>query len=200
AEALLLDVGRLRRRPHQRRIAGAVRLAEGVAAGDQRDRLLVVHRHAAERVADVLRRRDRIRVAAWAFRIDVDQAHLDGGERIREVALSRVARVVTEPRLLGAPVDVLLRLPDVLASAAEAEGLEAHRLQSDVAREDHKVGPGDLPAILLLDGPEQPARLVEVGVVRPAVDRRKALVAVAGAATAVTGAVGAGAVPRHANE
>ena len=34
-------------------IAGAVGLAEGVAAGDERDGLLVVHRHAAERLADV---------------------------------------------------------------------------------------------------------------------------------------------------
>ena len=41
-------------RADQRRIAGAVGLAEGVAAGDQRDGLLVVHRHAEERLADVL--------------------------------------------------------------------------------------------------------------------------------------------------
>ena len=200
AEALLLDVGRFRSRPHQRRIARAVRLAEGVAAGDQRDGLLVVHRHAGECLADVPRRRDRIRIAVRAFRIDVDQAHLDGSERIREIALSGIARVVTQPGLLGAPVDVQFRFPDVLAPAAEAEGLEAHRFQGDVARENDEVGPGDLPAVLLLDRPEQAARLVEVDVVRPAVERSKSLVAVAGAATAVTGAVRAGAVPRHANE
>src|SRR5262249_31515290 len=40
AEALVLDEGAFRLRAHQRRIAGAVRLAEGVAAGDQRDGLL----------------------------------------------------------------------------------------------------------------------------------------------------------------
>src|SRR5262249_40696605 len=50
----------------------------------------------------------------------------------------------------------------VAAPAAEPEGLEPHRLESDVAGEDHEVGPGNLPAILLLDRPEQPARLVEV--------------------------------------
>ena len=37
--------------------AGAVGLAEGVAAGDQRDGLLVVHAHALEGFANVLRRR-----------------------------------------------------------------------------------------------------------------------------------------------
>ena len=75
--------------------AGAVGLAEGVAAGDQRDGLLVVHRHAAEGLADVAGRRDRIGVAVRAFRVDVDQAHLHGGERILEVAAVDVAiRVV----------------------------------------------------------------------------------------------------------
>ena len=82
----------------------------------------------------------------------------------------------------------------------ETEGLEAHRFQGDVAGQDHQVGPGDLPAVLLLDRPEQPARLVEVAVVGPAVEGRKALAAVAGAAAAVAGAVGAGAVPGHADE
>ena len=43
----------------QRRIAGAVGLAEGVAAGNQRDRLLVVHRHARERLANIPGRRER---------------------------------------------------------------------------------------------------------------------------------------------
>ena len=70
-------------------------LAEGVAAGDQRDGFLVVHRHAAEGLADILRRRDRIGVAVRAFGVDVDQAHLHGGQRILQVAAVDVAiRVV----------------------------------------------------------------------------------------------------------
>src|SRR5262249_26270741 len=154
--------------------------------------------HAAERLANVPGRRDRIRLALRAFRIDVDQAHLDGSERIRELALSGIAPVVAQPGVLGTPVDVQFRFPDVLAAAAETEGFESHRFQGDVARENDEVGPGDLAAVLLLDGPEQAARLVEVGVVRPAVDGSKSLVAVTGAATAVTGAVGAGTVPGHA--
>src|SRR5262249_7693524 len=73
------------------------------------------------------------------------------------------------------PEDVLVWLPDILAAAAEAEGLEVHRFQRDVAGEDHQVGPRDLAAVFLLDRPEQPARLVEVGVTGPAAGRRKAL-------------------------
>ena len=200
AQALLLDAGRFGLRPNMFRIAGAVGLAEGVAARDEGHRLLVVHRHASEDLADILGRSDRVRVAVRAFRVDVNQAHLHGSERIFEVPLAGVALVATQPGLLGAPIDVLIRLPDVLATAAETEGLESHRFQGDVAGEDHQVGPGNLPAVLLLDRPEQAARLVQADVVRPAVERREALLAPAAAAAAVAGAVGAGAVPRHTDE
>ena len=140
AEALLLDGGRFRLGTHMGRGAGAVGLAEGVTSGNERHRLFVVHRHAGKGLADVLGRRDRIRVAVRAFRVDVDQAHLDRSERILEIPVSGVALVV-QPLVLGAPVDVLLRLPDVRAPAAEAERLESHRFQGDVAGEDHEVGP-----------------------------------------------------------
>src|SRR6185312_14475333 len=93
AEALVLDGAAFRLRTDQRRIAGAVGLAEGVAARDQRDRLLVVHRHAEEGLADVLGRRDRVRIAVRAFRIDVDKAHLHRTERLRQLAFAAVAFV-----------------------------------------------------------------------------------------------------------
>ena len=177
-------------------VGRTVGLAEGVAAGDQRDGLLVVHRHPAERLADVAGRGDRVGCAVGALGVDVDQAHLDGGQRVLQVAVAAVA-LVAEPGLLGTPVDVLVGLPDVLAPAAEAEGLEAHRLQGDVAGQHHQVGPGQLLAVLLLDRPQQPAGLVEVAVVGPAVERREPLLSRAGAAAAVADPVGAGAVPRH---
>ena len=173
--------------------------AEGVAAGDERDGLFVVHRHAREGLSNVTAGGDRVRVAVRPFRIHVDQAHLHGGERILEIPVAGVA-LVAKPGVLAAPVDVLFRLPDVLAPAAEAEGLEAHRLQSAVAGEDHQVGPGDFPAVFLLDRPKQTARLVEVHVVGPAVEGRQALGAGPRAAAAVAHAVGACAVPRHPDE
>src|SRR2546425_8334322 len=57
-----------------------------------------------------------------------------------------------------------------------------------------------LPAILLLDRPKQPARLVEADVVGPAVEGRKALLAGSGAAATVADAIRAGGVPCHADE
>ncbi len=182
----------------------AVALAEGVAAGRQRDGLVVVHGHACEGFAHVAGGGERVRFAVRAFRVDVDEAHLHGGQRRRELTVAGVAAgglvAGREPLHLGAPVDVLLGLPDVLAAAAEAERLAAHRLDGDVAREDHQIGPRELVAVLGLDRPQQAARLVEVAVVRPAVQGREALRAGAGAAAAVRGAVSAGAVPRHADE
>ena len=112
----------------QCRIASAVGLAEGVTAGNQRDRLFVVHRHARERLADIPRRGDRIRLAVRPFRIHVDQTHLHGGERILKLTVAAVA-LVRQPRALGTPVDVLFGLPDVGAPAAETERLEAHRIR-----------------------------------------------------------------------
>ena len=196
AQALLLDRGRLGIGADVVLRARTVRLAEGVAARDQGHRLLVVHRHPAERLADVAGRGDRVRVTVRALRVDVDETHLDRAERLLELPVAVVA-LVAEPDGLGTPVDVVVRLPGVHAAAAEAEGLEAHRLQGDVAGEDHEIGPRDLLAVLLLDRPQQPAGLVEAGVVRPAVERREALLAGAGAAAAVADPVGTGAVPRH---
>ena len=173
-------------------------LAEGVPTGDQRHRLLVVHRHPAERLADVTGGRQRVGVAVGTLRVDVDQAHLDRAERAGELAVAAVA-LVAEPGVLRPPED-LLGLPDVLATEAEPEGLEAHGLQRDVAGEDQQVRPRDLPSVLLLDRPEQPACLVEVGVVGPAVERGEPLRAVPGATAAVRDPVGAGGVPAHPDE
>ena len=199
--------------------------AEGVAAGDEGDGFLVVHRHAAEGFADVVGGLERIGIAVGAFGVDVDEAHLHGGERVFELAAVdvavgvvvgdehgavwslvdafgavRVADVAAEPGLFGAPIDVLIWFPDVFAAAAEAEGFEAHRFEGDVAGEDHQVGPGNLAAVLLLDRPEEAAGFVEADVVGPTVERGEALLAATAAAAAVAGAVGAGAVPGHADE
>src|SRR5262249_20134161 len=90
--------------------------------------------------------------------------------------------------------------PGVFATATETEGLEAHRFEGNVARQDDQVGPGNLAAVLLLDRPKEPARLIQANVVRPTVEWREALLPPAPTTTAVPGAVSAGAVPRHANE
>ena len=199
AQALLFDGGALgfltdvinRRR-------GAMGLADRVAADDERNRLLVVHGHAGKGLADVPGGSERIGVAPRPFGIHVDQAHLHVGERLGEFAVTAVARV-SQPCVLGTPEDVL-GLPDVGPAETEAEGLEAHRFISRVAGQDQQVRPRDLAPVLFLDGPEQPARLVEVGVVGPAVEGREALLAFAASAAAVGNAVRPGGMPRHADE
>src|SRR6202023_1666132 len=98
--------------------ASAVGFAEAVTPGNQRDRLFVVHRHTAERFANILGRREGIRLAVRPFRIDVDQTHLHGGERILKITVAGVA-LVSQPLALGAPVEVPFGLPDILAPTAE---------------------------------------------------------------------------------
>ncbi len=174
-------------------------LAEGMTAGNQCDCLFVVHRHAFERLTDVARRRHRVRIAVGAFRVDVDQTHLNGAERVGQLAVAAVT-LILEPHSFRAPVDVFLRCPDVGATATETERLEAHRLDGAVAGEDQQVCPRDLAAVLLLHRPQEPAGLVEADVVGPAVERREALCARSTAAATVQGAVRAGRVPCHADE
>src|SRR5688572_23888317 len=87
----------------------------------------------------------------------------------------RIADVPTQPLRFAAPVNILIGLPGIRAAAAKTERLKAHRLERDVTGEDHQVSPGNSAAILLLDRPEKPARLVETDVVRPAIERRKTL-------------------------
>ena len=198
AEPLFLNGGGFRLRTNIVCGASAVGFAEAVTACNQGNRLFVVHGHAAEGFANVPGCGDGIRVAIWPFRIHVDETHLHRAQRILKITVARVA-LVGQPLAFRAPVE-LFRFPDILAPAAKTEGLEAHRLEPDVARENHQVGPGDFPAVFLLDWPEQPARLVEVDVVGPAVEWRKALLAGSGSAAAVADAVRACAVPCHSDE
>src|SRR6266511_508325 len=174
AEALLFEGSTLGFRTDVvGRGGGAMRLAERVSTDDEGNRLLVVHRHAAERLSEVARCKDRIRVASRPLRVHVDQAHVIGAEGSLDLPFAGVA-LVSQPGVLGAPED-LFGLEDVLSPEAEAERLEPHRFHRDVAGEDDQIGPRELPAVLLLDRPEQPARLVGARVVGPTVEGSEAL-------------------------
>ena len=199
-EALVLNVGTFWFGAHV--VSGngsAVGLAEGMPAGNQCDGFFVVHGHALERFANVPARRDGIGLSVGPFRVHVNQTHLNRSQRIRKITIAAVA-LVRQPRAFGTPVDVLFGLPHIRASAAETKCLESHRLESDVAGENHQVSPGNFAAVFLLDRPQQPARLVEVHVVGPAIERSEALLPGSGAAAAIADAVRACTVPRHADE
>jgi len=130
-----------------------VRLAERMATGDQCDGLLIVHRHTAERLANIDRRGERVGIAVRAFRIHVDQTHLHRRERLFEITFAGVALVV-EPRGFRTPINVFVGLPRVDAAAAESERPQSHRFECAVSRKDHEVGPRDLSAVPLLDRPQ----------------------------------------------
>jgi hypothetical protein len=133
-----------------------------------------------------------------SFAAASDQAHLNGSERLLQLSVAAVA-LIGQELCLWPPIDEV-GLPVVFAPAGKAESFEAHGFQRDISGQDHQVGPGNLPAILLLDRPEQSPRLVEAGIVRPAVERLEALLTAAGAAAPVTHAVRARAVPSHPDE
>src|SRR5262245_40764134 len=99
-------------------------LAKRMAASDQGNSFFIAHRHSRKRLANVECCRDRVRLAVWPLRIDVNEAHLDGSERILQLTLAAIP-FIAEPRSLRTPIK-LLRLPCVLTSAAKTEGLEAH--------------------------------------------------------------------------
>src|SRR5208283_3229674 len=102
---------------------------------------------------DISCRSNRVRLSVGPFRIHIDQAHLHGTERILKITVSAVA-FFRQPSALRSPVQ-LFWFPHVGAPAAKTERLESHRIEGNVAGENHEIGPGDFPAILLLDGPEK---------------------------------------------
>ena len=200
ARSLLFERSGFRLRPHiLLRIGRAVAFAERMAAYYKCDRLFVVHAHTPEALAYIFRRRKNIRFTVGPLRVDINKPHLNGGKRFFHFTLATVA-FVAQPLRLGAPVDILFRLPDIYAAAAETESFKPHILQCDIPRQNHQVGPRDLLSIFSLYGPKQAAGLVEVDVVGPAVYRCKALISGASAAAAVEDAVCAGAVPCHTDK
>src|SRR6202035_4773563 len=92
-ETLLLDRGGFRFWADIRVRSSTVGFAESVPASNQRDRFLVIHRHAAERLADIPSRSDRVRLSIGPFRIHINQAHLNRAEGSRELAVTAVAFV-----------------------------------------------------------------------------------------------------------
>src|SRR5215218_5309772 len=197
-EALLLEGSTLGFRTDVVRRGRTMSLADRVAADDERNRFLVVHRHATERLSNVPGGRQRIRVAARPLRVHIDQTHLHGAERTSPLPGPAVA-LISEPSVLRAPEN-LLGLPDILSSEAEAKCLEPHRFIGTVAGEDDQIGPRDLAAVLLLDRPEQPARLVQARVVGPTVEGGEALSAAAATAPAIGDAVRTSGMPTHSDE
>src|SRR5690606_8782351 len=172
----------------------SVRFAERVSPSNERYGFFVVHRHATKRDADMRGCSHRIRFAAGALGVHVDEPHLSRAEGLLKSLTVCGKALVSQPFGFWAPIDVS-RLKHIHAPAAESQSLEPHGFKRNVSAQHHEIGPRKAAAILLLDGPEQPARFVEVRVVRPAIERSKADRAIGGAAATVRYAVSSSAVP-----
>ena len=181
------------------RTGRAMGLPESVAAGDQSDRFLVVHRHAGEGFTDVPGGRERVGLRVRSLRVHVDQTHLHGRQRIGQFPVAAVT-LVRQPFVFRSPVNVLLGFPHIGPTSGESKRLQAHVFERHVPGQHHEVGPGDFLAVLLLDRPKQATSLVQVGIVGPAIERRKALRAIRRPSPAIRDAISPGAVPGHANE
>ena len=203
AEALLFNACCFRLCADVGSITCTMDLTEGVAAGGQCHGFVIVHCHASKGFANVASRRQWIRIAIRAFRVHIDQPHLNRSQRVFQITVTGITAIGLiaggQPLVLCTPVDILLGSPDIGATATKAEGLEAHGLQCHVTGENVQISPGQLAAILLLHRPQQAASLIQVGVIRPAVDGSKALVASRSTATAISSTVSTSRVPSHAD-
>src|SRR6185436_13597095 len=148
----------------------------------------VVHGHAGESFADVSRRGDGIGVAVRTFRVHIDQTHLHRSKRILEIAIAGVT-LVAQPCVFRTPINVVIGLPAILATSAKAESFESHRLEGDLAGQNHQVGPRYLATILLFDRPEQTAGFIKAHVIRPTVKWCEALLTPAATSAAVPSAI-----------
>src|SRR5690554_216272 len=203
AKALLFYISCFRLGAKGTGVTVTVTLTNRVATGRQGCSFFIVHRHAGEGYAYLLTGFDRIRLAVHAFRVYIDQAHLNRGKRVFHgvwlfyVAVTLIRRC--QPLFLVTPVDVFFRVPDVLTAEGEAVRRQPHRLIGYGTGQDNQVSPAQFVAVLFLDRPQQTAGLVEADVIGPGVQWSEALVTGTTATTAVLDTVSTGSVPGHTN-
>mmetsp|Transcript_172259 Transcript_172259/g.552214 ORF Transcript_172259/g.552214 Transcript_172259/m.552214 type:complete len:245 (+) Transcript_172259:670-1404(+) len=188
--------------------ARAVGLAEGMAAADECHRLLVVHAHAPERIADVqgavcrarVRRPNaRRRLHDGTFGVQVDQANGRAAQGLLAMALRRT-RSHQLLMIGGAQVQAGGAVGIVDAAHAELRHRSAHALDRGAASRDEQISPAEASSVLLLDGPQQGACIVEVPIVLPIRLRREALPPASAAPAAVRVAEAARAMPSEPDE
>ena len=176
-----------------------MRLPKRVPPCNQRHCLLIVHRHPRKRLPNVPSRSQRIRFPIRPFRIHINQTHLHRAQRIRQMPIPSVS-LVSQPLTLRPPINILLRLPHICTPTRKPEGLKSHRLQRHIPGQHHQIRPRDLIAILLLDRPQQPPRLIQIAIVRPTIQRRKPQRPKPRSPTSISHPIRPRTVPRHPNK
>ena len=201
AEALLLEAGALGLAADVLvAVGGAVGLAEGVPAGDERDRLLVVHGHAGERLADVPAGGDGVGVAVGPLGVHVDEAHLHRAERVGELAVA-AGSARRRARCPPAPSRCPPRAPTRprgrrRTRTSRSPSTPGRTLPARIIRSAHEI----LRPYFCLTGQSRRRALSRLALSGQLLSGAKRCVPDAGAAAAVVDAVGAGAVPRHPDE
>jgi len=137
-------------------------LSKGVTTNDKSSSLLIIHTHTVKRHTDIKSRSLGIGATIRTLGVDVDQTVVSSTKRLLKlvgavvnVGATIVADIVTlgNESSLSTPVDRLISLPGVGTTASETKRLKVHALEGDVAGEEVEIGPRDLVAVLLLDGP-----------------------------------------------
>ena len=82
AQSLGFHCSGFRFRPKMCSRPGTVGFAKAVAPCNKCYGFFIIHRHACESFANVACRSQRIRFSVRPFRIDIDQAHLHGSQRV----------------------------------------------------------------------------------------------------------------------
>ncbi len=174
-------------------------LAEAVPARDERHGLLVIHCHALEGLTNVDSRGGRIGLAVRPFGIHIDESHLHRGERIFELPVAGVA-LVLKPNILLSPVNRFVRLPRIRSARPLKPKVFQKPIDSSAtlpARMHQGRPRRSSLAYFCFSGHSSRRALSEVGIVRPRIEQREALLTGASAAPAIAYAVGARGVPRH---
>ena len=142
------------RRFHSHTLVGLVctmPFPEGMTAGNEGDSFCVVHGHTTERLSNILCGELWVGRPIRAFRIHINETHLNGGKRIIEFALSRVT-LIRKHHFLRPPVDQI-RLPVVRTSARKAKCLKTHVFHRHITGKNHEIRPTNIGTVRFLNRP-----------------------------------------------
>ena len=138
--------------PDQISITCTMRFTECMTTCGQGDSFFVIHRHSGKCFTNIAGTCQRIGIAIRPFRIHIDQSHLHGRQRMRQIAITRIT-AIRQPVCFKTPVNIFFRCPYVWTTATVTKGFAAHRLDSDITCQNQKIGPANLLAIFLFDRP-----------------------------------------------
>ncbi len=163
-------------------------------------RFLIVHGHSGQMCPVRHARSYRVRLAVRAFRIHIDQPHLTAASGFLQVSFSgssasRPAICLRTPQYISSHP-----FPNIRTARRRSRGFKPHRLRAQFPTRFIRSAQDILLPLFLFDWPERRAAACRVYIIRPAVERRKALCTVALAPPRPSlRTVGACAVPCHPN-